>query len=264
MTVHQAASDADVLIVTTALFLSTPTQPVAIVSKDTDVLAIATARSTNQQCMYVLMPGGQTPARIYNIRNLQQTLGASMTQALLFIHDATGCDTTSAMFRKGKKSGFDLLKKNSELRSTVSVFNKPDATNAEVTSAGEAFLIMLYTPKNQKKHFDNLDEFRFFAYSQMVGRQKLSASFDLATLPPTSDAGRQHFYRVYHQVCIIYLCFLYYHHNNCLILCFEIYFRSNNGWETTYRRPIGVGSYAASLWHRYLWRHFLRPRSLCT
>ena len=47
---------------------------------------------------------------------------------------------------------------------------------------------------------DNLDVKRHQLYLRTIAKQKVCKKFDLATLPPTSAAARQHSFRVYHQV----------------------------------------------------------------
>ena len=45
-----------------------------------------------------------------------------------------------------------------------------------------------------------LDEYQSYRYNFLIGKQKLGSRFDLAMLPPTSAAAKQHFLRVYLQV----------------------------------------------------------------
>ena len=61
---------------------------------------------------------------------------------------------------------------------------------------GEQFLLILY---NSQK-YSSLDESRLFLYNRDIAKTKLTSTFKLATLPPTSSAARQHLLRVYHQV----------------------------------------------------------------
>jgi len=43
----------------------------------------------------------------------------------------------------------------------------------------------------------SLDECRYTAYKQAISRSFLSSSFQLASLPPTSAAAKQHSFRTY-------------------------------------------------------------------
>ena len=112
------------------------------------------------------------------------------------IHAMTGCDSTSALFRKGKKKGFNVLRKSKNLHERVEVFNTSCASKECVAAAGESFLLALYGEAKCR----SLNELRFFAYKRATARLSLQRKFDLASLPPTSDAARQHSFRVYVQV----------------------------------------------------------------
>lgn len=108
----------------------------------------------------------------------------------------TGCDTTSSVFRKGKRLCFTKLSKNDELRTRVNIFNNSKSSPEEVVSAGEAFLISMYQPASGK----TLDDMRYTSYKRLIAKQPVYAKFDLAILPPTSCAAREHSLRVFHQV----------------------------------------------------------------
>ena len=97
---------------------------------------------------------------------------------------------------KGKKKAFTVLDKNEGLQAIVSVFNNQNARHDEIAAAGEEFLKQLYGCKVTQ----TLDRLRYYIYKRTVAKQPLHSKFDLATLPPTSAAARQHSYRVYHQV----------------------------------------------------------------
>ena len=91
---------------------------------------------------------------------------------------------------------FRKLQAQPALCTAVQVFNDPQASKNAVAAAGEAFLCVVYGGKID----DNLDVKRHQLYLRTIAKQKVCAKFDLATLPPTSAAARQHSFRVYHQV----------------------------------------------------------------
>ena len=66
----------------------------------------------------------------------------------------------------------------------------------EVAEAGEKFLLALY---NAESH-GSLNKYRGVNYKRRVAKMKLSNQFKLETLPPTSEAARQHSMRTYLQV----------------------------------------------------------------
>ena len=91
---------------------------------------------------------------------------------------------------------FGKLQAQPALCTAVQVFNDHQASKNAVAAAGEAFLCVVYVGKID----DNLDVKRHQLYLRTIAKQKVCAKFDLATLPPTSAAARQHSFRVYHQV----------------------------------------------------------------
>ena len=122
--------------------------------------------------------------------------GGGGVDSLLFVHAPTGCDTTPAVYRKGKRLPFRKLQAQPALCTAVQVFNDPRTSRDHIAAAGEAFLCVVYGGKID----DNLDVKRHKLYLRTIAKQKVCAKFDLATLPPTSAAARQHSFRVYHQV----------------------------------------------------------------
>lgn len=48
------------------------------------------------------------------ITAIGESLGTTMFQALPGLHPYTGCDYTSAFYRKGKKCPFNILEKNKQ------------------------------------------------------------------------------------------------------------------------------------------------------
>ncbi len=85
----------------------------------------------------------------------------------------TGCDTTSALCRQGKKKAFNLVKHNPELHTLEEVLLDSSSTPDAVALAAEEILLALYGATCQ---------------------------IQLGTLPPTSAAARENSWHVYHQV----------------------------------------------------------------
>lgn len=111
VTVHQAKGDADTLIVSTALQECTTGRDVLVVSTDTDVLVMLVARSEGNPKLTVLHPGTRTvPSKMYDVSQINEKLG-STKECLLFSHAVSGCDTTSAIYGKGKKKLGNCLKR---------------------------------------------------------------------------------------------------------------------------------------------------------
>lgn len=194
--VHQASADADVLIFSTAASLvDSGFQPV-IVGDDTDLIVLLIALCEENKDIKMLKPGMKNrPDKIYSSCGLQKVLG-DMSRHILFLHAVTGCDTTSAPFRKGKKNAFQKLKSNAALRERMEIFNCSSSSVEDVTMAGEEFILAMYGVKPGS----SLDMARYRTYLKTVSKQRINANFNLAALPPTSAAAKQHSLRVFHQV----------------------------------------------------------------
>lgn len=199
ITVFVADADADGLIVNKAIALSNTQESasVVIVGEDTDLLVLLVSLAPRWKNILLLKPGSvRRSPKIYSSYNLQQALG-DLTSSLLFTHAMSGCDTTSAPYGKGKKKAFALMDNDRELREEVAVFNYPDSSPDAIAVAGEKFLLALY---GAAKGTGSLNELRYYMYHSTTAKRGLGSNFQLASLPPTSAAARQHSFRVYHQV----------------------------------------------------------------
>ncbi|XP_028418322.1 uncharacterized protein LOC114543611 [Dendronephthya gigantea] len=195
--VKQAVADADALIVRTAIDLSTNNN-VVVVGTDVDLLILLIQLSKKDNQLYLYKQGaGKCPDKVFSIRDVQKHL-TEVSSSLFFLHAMTGCDTTSALYRQGKKKAFNLLQKNEELRrEVVSVFNDPTSSPDSVSSAGEKFLLALYSAP---KSTTSLNDHRHKRFMKAVANCPVNNQMQLAALPPTSAAAKEHSFRVYHQV----------------------------------------------------------------
>ena len=167
-----------------------------LVGTDTDLLIMLVACASTTSKLLMLHPStSNRPQTIYPINSIQECLGPTK-QNMLCLHAVTGCNTTSAPYRRGKKKAFKILKSDVMLAEEVNVFNQVSASSTDVITTGEKFILALYGGTN----FSTLDSFRYFSYKRSIGKQSESSTFDLATLPPTSAAAKQHFLRTYLQV----------------------------------------------------------------
>lgn len=105
--VIHAPADADSLIVSTSLDLARTGKISVIVGEDnTDLLVLLISLSDESTDVRMLIPGKKgANHKIYSSVKLRANLGDLCT-TLLFFHAATGCDTASTPFRKGKKGAF--------------------------------------------------------------------------------------------------------------------------------------------------------------
>ena len=195
VTVKQAVGDADTVIVSTALHLARQTEPVTVIGTDTDILVMLVARASSDMNIFQISPGhSKVPPKVYNVSAIQKALGV-VKSSLLFLHAVTSCDTTSAPYQQGKKKAYKVLNSNDQLRETVAVFNVPGTDAEEIAEAGEKFLLALYGGSTSI----SLDALRVMTFKKKNAR-KSSSAFQIASLPPTSAAARQHSFRTYCQV----------------------------------------------------------------
>lgn len=197
--VLQDPGDADALTVAAALQLAeNDSLNVAVAASDTDILAMLIQRREPSQKLWFFAPGTSGRAgKAHNIEEVQKRLGR-VKSVILFAHAFTGCDTTSAIFNKGKASLLKILQGNEELCKEIEVFSQPDADVEKIVSCGEKVLLALYPSRGVK--CNTLNELRFALYNKLAATQKLDGELQLKTLPPTSAAARQHSLRTYLQV----------------------------------------------------------------
>lgn len=193
-TVKQAVEDADVLIIQTAIDMTSSFTRVFVVGEDIDLLVLLTAKARDHENIFLLKPArGKVAETLYSTRSLEYK--EAVAKNILFLHAISGCDTTSALFNQGKLKFLSLLDKNDSLLDTIAIFQDLEADVDALAAAGEAFLLALYGGSSTK---DTLDSLRYKNFVKSVSKNK----FNLASLPPTRDAARQHCLRTYHQVAM--------------------------------------------------------------
>ena len=77
------------------------------------------------------------------------------------------------------------------------VFYIKTSSCEEISSAGESYLATLY---KAPRSIVTLNKLRYHAFNILVARQNVSAAFDMAALPPSSSADKQHSYRIFHHI----------------------------------------------------------------
>ena len=89
-------------------------------------------------------PGTRTrPDKVFHSQHLKQRLG-NLKQCIIFIHAASGCDTTSVIYRKGKLASLKTLESNTELMRQIGAIYIKTSSCEEISSAGESYLDALY------------------------------------------------------------------------------------------------------------------------
>ncbi|GBM17076.1 hypothetical protein AVEN_107517-1 [Araneus ventricosus] len=188
--VQQAVEDADLTIVNTAISVAPQYDYGRVVGEDIDLLVLLTAlASTHSNGFFQKCGRGKTPDSYYSTTSFNH----KFSNELLFIYAISGCDITSALFGQGKNKFISLFLKHEEILNRAATFLNSQATTEQVTEAGEYVLVALYggDPATQ-----NLDELRYHSFVKAAAKTK----FNLARLPPTTDAAQLHAMRSYHQV----------------------------------------------------------------
>jgi len=96
----QARDDADVLIIETAMEESIVNTTV-VVGENIDLLVLLIGHSHSQQHLFFMKPDkGKVKTQFYNSSSFDKY--PHCKQHILLLHAITGCDTTFALFNKGK------------------------------------------------------------------------------------------------------------------------------------------------------------------
>lgn len=200
--VKQAVDDADSLIVQTALQkYAVGGPPVMVVAEDIDILVLITGLTPKDQTIYFLKSAkGNKAQQMFSSKSLDSR--PFIRDNILFLHAISGCDTTSAFFRKGKKSMVEKLANNvtkgggdNELGAAIESFKKHDLSHETVFENGKSVILAFYTDSRAK----TLTALRYETFTRLTAKKTHTAT-TLASLPPTAEAARQHLYRVYLQV----------------------------------------------------------------
>ena len=115
---------------------------------------------------------------------------------MLFAHAILGCDTTSRVFSMGKGLALKHIRSDKHFITQAEVFLQENATLSDISSAGEAALVRLYTGAVG----DTLDKLRLLRFHQKVATSTRFVQPE--NLPPTPSAAKYHSLRVYRQVQI--------------------------------------------------------------
>ena len=149
----QAEADADYLLASKIVSLAAEEMlPVVLVANDTDLIILLVKHSTPLSNVYLMKESN--PVTLYKINEIQEKIPLPHRDYLLVLHCLTGCDTTSAFFRKGKRIGYNVLvkMKNLDLKS-LKVFTQENNSNEAIAPKWREILyenVWIYCRKNIK------------------------------------------------------------------------------------------------------------------
>jgi hypothetical protein len=185
----QAVEDADLLIIETAIKMSPLYDSVFVIGEDIDLLVLLTALARYIVNVYFRKPGKvKIVEKTYSPRSLQ--FSDVVADNILFLHAFSGCDTTSCLFNRGKIKFFNLLEKNKTISNLIQIFKDENADSEDIISAGETFLIALYS------FFDNditLNALRYQHFVKSITKSKFTfrpPNLGNIALPYTLGQGR--------------------------------------------------------------------------
>ena len=166
-----------------------------ITSPDTDVAIIALGVIHKFKSTLGLSTGSSTNKRIIDLSAIYSHFGDLFCKALPYLHAVTGCDSTSAFFRKGKKKACKVVR---NCEDNLAVFSTPTPKpSKELVSATEKLVSLLYTNNNKTL---TVNDARYQLFKNGNSEQML---------PPNDDCLLQHTrsasYKIWHST-IWHLC----------------------------------------------------------
>ena len=192
----QAAGDADTAIVSAALEIAASRHcAVGVVADDTDILVMLVHHVVPSMSPVYFVSEAQKTAeqRRINISSLQQHIGAAACQQILVLHAIGGCDSTSAIYGRGKGTVMRKLTRTSAAVSYCETLQTIDSSLPDVVAAGTQLLILLFDGKPG----DTLNKLRYSTYCKLAA-QSLSRP-QPEKLPPTDRASYFHILRTHLQ-----------------------------------------------------------------
>lgn len=181
---RKATDDADLMVVATAIEKSRDSAAV-VIGEDIDLAVLLIARTLSDQDIILVKPNrGKVPTTLYSTQELQ----AKGLNSILFLHAFTGCDTTSAAFRKSKIGLCKLYLKSREIQEAAKVFYHPSSTPEQIQEQGFKCFLRWYGAKQNETSLNN---FRYQSFLKSVSNVKPDISslqeqlLNTATAPTT-------------------------------------------------------------------------------
>lgn len=173
-------SEADTLI---AFHAARVQEKIMVRSSDTDVVVILLGVIGRLKLNIKMDYGSKNDRRFIDISGIAGVLesnGNGSTEAIIGLHALSGCDYTSAFYRRGKTKPLELLENNRDEYIPIlrSVCNKLD------TKGLESFVCHMYGYKG----LNEINEARYRSFVKMTGGKKNDVKkINCASLPPASE-----------------------------------------------------------------------------
>jgi len=186
--------EADTRLLLHAVNLSTHHSRIILRCDDTDVLVVLLYYwSRGMLSSEVFMHCGHSGKdisreRYIPVHEIARTLGQDVCNVLPAVHALSGCDSTSSMYRMGKKTAYSVLMENAEALQGLGNLQDEES----FTSSAMDFALLMNGKKAKKQA--SLNDLRYH----------LATTTDkpASQLPPTEDAYKQHSLRARYQTMI--------------------------------------------------------------
>ena len=146
--IRHAKGGADVLLRETTV-QSAMSGETTSVGDDTDLLVLLCFHVKEDSCEVFfkaeIRSGTKKSPRCWNIKYVQRVLGRAVCNNLLFAHAILGCGTTSRVFSIGIGLALKHIRSDNHFITRAEIFLQENATLADISSAGEAALVCMYT-----------------------------------------------------------------------------------------------------------------------
>ena len=119
-----------------------------------NIVIILIGRTLPHQNIFFMKPGkGNIETKVYSSASINNFIHCK--KHILFLHAITGCDTTSAIFGKGKNRVMKLFEKRPDLHQAAQVFQQENCPPETIYNNGILFLLAIYGAPKTKKSIDN-------------------------------------------------------------------------------------------------------------
>lgn len=178
---------------------------IVVRSPDTDVFVLLLSYCQFIPQTLIFETGSGNNRRLIDIKKIAESIGYDIAKVMPAFHAFTGCDTTSAFVRKGKKGPLSIIMKNKQFVSTFETLGEtPNAVPEKLNVELERFVCKMYN----KGSFISTNKLRsdvFQSRYEAIKRQttlSLQSGIDLSLLPPCLSTLRLHILRVNYQAFI--------------------------------------------------------------
>ena len=193
--VKVSTSDADTMIVSSALECARKGQAAIVVAEVTDVFLMLLYHWEDSLADIFIKNEGKhnRPGQMFSMKEANTSIPVVIQKYILFIHAWSGCDTTSATFGHGKLHLMKMLKESPEVQTCAKKISEHESSAKEVGEAGHQLFCILYGGTKQ----DTLTSLQYARYMTMMAKSK---RVEPHRLPPTEHAAYYHSLRVHLQV----------------------------------------------------------------